>query len=624
MALLFLASMTGVVAASNFLSPAHVAVSDAEAMLLSELTGNASTARLDQWEAVLRPTYSSLPKGPDGLLEHQAVRYVLHRLFVKQHGWFIRGLEPSDEAPPPYLQGEWVPSYLQGLLEQRLGRDGGRTGGLNLRELAALAATLEDLTNREAAGRLEEAYQVLRIPTSEHLDSRQVEDVLVTYMMMYLTGHNTKNFTAMSPEAVREYKTKFVKRYAGWRDVESWMEKMIEHNHLLLLDETGTALDTSFEAMTHIVVEIGEHFGEFNEGECQSLKATLVEMEDRMPGRVILKDFYTKSLHSHWNFNEKIEYLRRLGALDETDPEQLRVIVPNYVGSRPNCLEASGLYAVCCRNECDDLMGQLEAQLGAPSASPERIIELVVALPIMSSQSGGGSVRVAGKPTLSLSSSLAERLSEIARANGGDVPIHGRLFAQWMHHVYPRECPYPHKETASPLSPSEWMEESGYSAAHSSEEELRLHVGDTSATATGAAAAADNDDVVWWSGGVLAGTTEELPWSASSEERLVFESSPRPRRRSAPWVRIAMALLLLVAAGVCELCGRHFPALGLAVSTAFAAGLLDATTFFGTFFGSAALLALKVAADRRPPAKGQSLSGFYIEGSSWKGEKCNV
>merc|ERR1740129_2739471 len=26
----------------------------------------------------------------------------------------------------------------------------------------------------------------------------------------------------------------------------------------------------------------------------------------------------------------------------------------------------------------------------------------------------------------------------------GKVPLYGRLFAQWLHHAYPRECPFPH------------------------------------------------------------------------------------------------------------------------------------------------------------------------------------
>ena len=84
-----------------------------------------------------------------------------------------------------------------------------------------------------------------------------------------------------------------------------------------------------------------------------------------------------------------------------------------------------------------------------------------------------------------LSQALQTRLREVANLHGGRVPIHGRLFAQWMHHAFPREllggifvvcrqekegiprggtamirprCPYPHEfGTTSPQTPDEWM-----------------------------------------------------------------------------------------------------------------------------------------------------------------------
>merc|ERR1719343_1639826 len=30
---------------------------------------------------------------------------------------------------------------------------------------------------------------------------------------------------------------------------------------------------------------------------------------------------------------------------------------------------------------------------------------------------------------------------QIGKRHAGKVPPHGRLFAQWLHHAYPRECP---------------------------------------------------------------------------------------------------------------------------------------------------------------------------------------
>merc|ERR1719343_1153878 len=150
-------------------------------------------------------------------------------------------------------------------------------------------------------------------------------------------------------------------------------------------------------------------------------------IESRKGGRVRLPEFYKKALFSHWQFDEKLEYLRTLGAADETEQENPLVILPNYLTARTTCLEATGLYALCCRNECEDLMGHLEAEVAASEATPERLSELVSAMPSDTVQA-----------PRELPAKLLRRLSDVAAANGGVVPLHGRLFAQWMHHAFPR------------------------------------------------------------------------------------------------------------------------------------------------------------------------------------------
>ena len=42
-------------------------------------------------------------------------------------------------------------------------------------------------------------------------------------------------------------------------------------------------------------------------------------------------------------------------------------------------------------------------------------------------------------------------MEQVASHHGGKVPLHGRLFAQWLHHAFPRECPYPHVQLGSSL-----------------------------------------------------------------------------------------------------------------------------------------------------------------------------
>merc|ERR1719272_1634262 len=124
-----------------------------------------------------------------------------------------------------------------------------------------------------------------------------------------------------------------------------------------------------------------DRYGKWQNKECQDLKTSLLKMEDVGSGRVRLGNFYHSALNGNWQFSESVDYLKVLGALDESDPLRLRVIIPNYVNSPSNCVASSKFYSVCCIDECDPLMKQLETEIAAPEASPSRIIQLVPNLP---------------------------------------------------------------------------------------------------------------------------------------------------------------------------------------------------------------------------------------------------
>merc|ERR1719183_822705 len=173
-------------------------------------------------------------------------------------------------------------------------------------------------------------------------------------------------------------------------------------------------------------------------------------MEIPGTGRVALSDFYAPALqNSTWNFVESVPYLRQLGALDESNPQQPAVIIPNYLNAPTNCVASSKFYSVCCIDQCEDLLGTLENKIAAPDATPARILEIVSALSSDTVQA-----------PRSLPASLAQRLEDIAAHHGGLVPLHGRLFAQWLHHAYPRECPFPHVSgTTNPLTQEQWLEQ---------------------------------------------------------------------------------------------------------------------------------------------------------------------
>jgi len=391
-------------------------VDEMKARLLADLTASFrrghDEGRLVDFEDALSPMFQSLPKQTNGTLGHMMARYALHRLFISRHGWSIEGLAPVDlerEATPMTNLSQWMPDYLVDTIENLLG-----TNGVTLRELAAVAATFEDLIHREASGRLEEVYDLMSLSTSGVLHETDSFDVIKAYMTMYTSGGNT---------TVRS-KTDLLKKNGGLnRHTKQWLREVqvrVAEAESLCNASTGDCGRLDFNAATRVVEEIGEQYRSFNEHECEDLSSTLLQSESE-PGKVKLSDFYSAGLHGSWNFTETPEYLRALGALDESDSEG-RVLVPNYVSSRPNCLATSAIYVVCCRNQCEKFMTKLENSVQAPVGNPQQILQL---LDVASSE-------------------WSLKLNAIAKNHNGQIPLHGHSFALWLHGVFPRSCPRPH------------------------------------------------------------------------------------------------------------------------------------------------------------------------------------
>jgi hypothetical protein len=245
----------------------------------------------------------------------------------------------------------------------------------------------------------------------------------------------------------------FARENKDWGQLQEWVHDL--RRELFPQQDTLT-----FNEAARVVEEVGRRYGTYNEAMCQTLKGELLSIEAKKAGRVRLTEFYKKGLKGLFEFDEKIEYLRHLGVLDESDPKQPHVVVPNYVSSRANCLKTSSFYVICCRNDCEEYLGSLEKEVGAEMAPPEQILKIV-----------------AGLSTNLQPTTTKDRLQSIADMNGGLVPLHGRLFAQWMHHMFPRECPYPHGSgKINPQTPDGWMQETGQADSRASKEEMMAHI----------------------------------------------------------------------------------------------------------------------------------------------------
>merc|ERR1719189_1419100 len=255
--------------------------------------------------------------------------------------------------------------------------------------------------------------------------------------MMYLIGGITSNLT---PE---KYRKLINRAYPKWPETAGFLRD-VRREVLDRFDANANAL--TFNDSMKVVEEIGERYGRWQDRECRELKHELMKVENKGTGRVLLKDFYAAAMNGAWQFSESANYLRQLGALDESDPDRLKVIMPNYINAPSNCIASSSFYSVCCIDECEALFGQLERALAAPEATPQRIVEVVSTLPSATVEA-----------PRELPAAIRGYLDDIARYHGnGKVPLHARLFSQFMHHAYPRECNFPHiTGTTSPKSLSD-------------------------------------------------------------------------------------------------------------------------------------------------------------------------
>jgi len=496
--------------------------SDLERVLQAELE-DAFSASGQQWRTAegravhikeaLRPTFMSMPKNAHGKLGHAAVRYVLHRLFVSRHGWFIEGLQPDgdarDSANASGIIHDRVPERVQELFERRLGGH-----GLGLDEITMLAATLEHLVHNEVSGHVASLFNLGSFtPEEGALSAEAAQRMIDTYMAIYLLGGNASSMS--SAEASRALSS-IQRVYPTWTETQRFVRQVF--------DEVAPARDARsihFADVVRVAEEVGERYGRWQDTECRGLKDKLARYGDLATGRVRLADFYRGAVHDgHYEFSESIAYLREIGALDESEATNPRVIVPNYINGPSNCVASSSYYSVCCINECEGLLGHLEERLGAPDGSPAEIAALVSSLP--------SATRAAGRD---LSAPLVDKLQDVAEHHGGRVPLHGRLFAQWMHLAYPMECPYPHLAgTANPVKASVWQMQAGSKASASGQEMHRLIQDAPAEDATGPQ---EEGTCGMWT------MTEEL---------VAGGIVPAAGKRSRSWTRAAIQGVMLLAA----------------------------------------------------------------------------
>jgi len=429
---------------------------DVEQVLHSEYRAD-TNERLQDIQAKLQTTFAALPKNERGLLGMAATRYLLNRHFHRSRGWLVHGLRPDghswNSTSPTAILKNKTQGSVAAFFDQRL-----KGYGLDLSEVALLAAMIENEVHQDTVSRLRKAWGAQLMPEHGKIELHDVERVLDTYMMGYILHDDAY----MNPKLVARALAEVQNVYPNWNHTQSFVRATLRQT----APRHGQAL--AFADVEHVVVAISERYGDFQYDECKGLKLDLLAIEGSRPGRVDLGDFFRKALYDgEYQFGESVAYLKDVGLLDQSSPRFPSVIVPNYINSPSQLVANSDNYAVTCLDECEGIMARIEERVAASYTSPEQITSFLYTLP----------ADMRPLPTDD-PNALLTLLRQVAQVHGGEVPLHGRLFAQWLHHAYPRECPYPYVSGSTiPMEPEEYNAlKGGKHAAYAQTEEMTKQV----------------------------------------------------------------------------------------------------------------------------------------------------
>lgn len=450
--------------------------------------GQASQEQMSSIKQALTPMWNTLPK-TGGKIDRRSLRYLAHRYFMQASSLMIRGFEPSRLVNESHwgvadILSQVVPAYVESVLESRHAKQ----HGFSLDDSVSMIVMLEQLIFDTESSLLEKVYSDQGKPTQLALSHKGLMNVLESYMVEWMVEGDAEDIAMLLNN--RTLIAEVVPHFENLMQFVEGRIKTLQYDHLHKARK-GQSQNTwankySFEDAHEIVGGITRSFQSYWQSECDTMKNALVRMDEHNTGRVPLSKFYNTAISTDWRFGESESYLRELGALDESSARTgPQVIIPNYILATSNCIVSTPHYLVCCTNECEGLLGEIEVGIGASTAEPVEILQIVGNMTSQTSIDDDDSPSLAGPLTI--------QLEQVANAHGGKVPLHGRLFAQWLHYVFPRECPYPNKRgMVSAVTPSQYGED--YIATDA---DMKKHA--SSEAATGIPTHIDREELQWMS-----------------------------------------------------------------------------------------------------------------------------
>lgn len=407
-------------------------------------------------EASLASTYRAMHKNDEGGISSSSLVYLVRSYFAKEHGWHIHGLGSHisnvtvSEMHNASILEEMAPAIVQNLIDAQSANH-----VFFLKDVVAMVATLEYLVISESARILEDIYEQQGVNEAASIEESTLLELLVVYSVTFELPTN--------PARVQRIVRKVFNQNFQQELFLTPMQDIVKNFGFTRGQQNPFAKDYGFGDALSMVTAYHKSYGKRQREECTLMKEELMRRDASGMGRIPLHRFHAESdaQSSVFAFGEGKEYLREIGALDESDPQKPKVIIPNYVQGPWNCLARSGYYAICCVNECEAIMNSIEAHFEAPTVAPQPMLEMV----------GNLSSETVEAPR-QLPHGLVRKLQDIAKQHNGEVPIYGRQFAQWIHFAFPNECPYPSLQTDY-IKKEMWMPGRNVKAA-SSEEKLAL------------------------------------------------------------------------------------------------------------------------------------------------------
>jgi len=183
-----------------------------------------------------------------------------------------------------------------------------------------------------------------------------------------------------------------------------------------------------FKMASQIAEGLMSRFGHWQDTECRGMMADLSKLDRHGTGRVPIGLLYKQPTL----VSESVEYLRMMGTLDESEPFMPKLIIANYIIAPSNCVAPFKYHNICCISECESVITQIEQTVRAPVGTAQQLLNIVANI----------STTSVDAPRI-LPNSLTYKMQHIADRHEGAIPIHGKLFLQWLHFAFPRDCPFP-------------------------------------------------------------------------------------------------------------------------------------------------------------------------------------